>query len=182
MPRKRSSSKSGKKRVASGPKPIPSGFRSVTPYLTITGAASAIDFYKKAFGAKEVTRDSTPDGRIMNAILRIGDSPIMLSDNMMGLQPQDSPVTIHLYSKDVDRLWSQAVGAGAKVTMPLDNQFWGERYGQMVDPFGHKWSLSMRVKMTSKEKKEKMDAAMKMMSQGGMGQGTSASQPPQTGM
>src|SRR5215831_6828356 len=116
MPRKRTS-KSRKKRAASGPKPIPSGFRSVTPYLTIAGAAEAIDFYKKAFGAKEVTRDSAPDGRIMNAILRIGDSPIMLSDNMMGPQPKDSPVTIHIYSKNVDKLWNQAVEAGAKSTM-----------------------------------------------------------------
>jgi PhnB protein len=132
----------------------------------VTGAAAAIDFYKKAFGAKEIRRDSTPDGRIMNAELKIGDSIIMLADNFMGPQPQSSPVTIHLYSKDVDKLWNQATSAGAKATMPLDNQFWGERYGQLVDPFGHKWSMSMRVKMSKEEKGTKMKAAMAMFSQG----------------
>jgi PhnB protein len=161
-----------KKRVAKGPNPVPAGYRTITPYLSITGAAQAIEFYKKAFGAKEKRRDPAPDGRIMNATLKIGDSLIMLSDNMMGPQPQDSPVTIHLYSRNVDRMWSQALSAGAKVRMPLDDQFWGERYGQIMDPFGHKWSLSMQVKMSPKEKKQKMDEAMKMFSQPGQQSGS----------
>jgi PhnB protein len=146
--------------------PIPSGFRTITPYLSVEGAADAIDFYKKAFGAKEIRRDETPDGKIMNAILKIGDSMMMLSDNMMGPQPQGSPVTIHLYSKDVDKLWGQAMSAGATETVPLDNQFWGERYGQLTDPFGHKWSMSMQVRMSKEERDTKQKAAMAMFSQG----------------
>ncbi|HUI01794.1 MAG TPA: VOC family protein [Nitrososphaerales archaeon] len=154
------------RRRASGPKPIPTGFRTITPYLSVIGASSAIDFYEKAFGAKELRRDTTPEGKIMNATLRIGDSLIMLSDNLMGTpMPQESSVTIHLYSRNVDKLWNQAVTAGAKVTMPLDNQFWGERYGQLVDPFGHKWSLSTQVKMSAVERNAKMEAAMKAFSQ-----------------
>lgn len=140
----------------------------------MNGATNAIDFYKRAFGAKEVSRDSTPDGKIMNAVLKIGDSFIMLSDNLMGPQPQGSPVTIHLYSKDVDKLWSEAMSAGAKSTMPLENQFWGERYGQLVDPFGHKWSMSMQVKMSKEEKEAKQKAAMAMFAQGSGGQQPSA--------
>jgi PhnB protein len=171
MARKRRSK--SRKRVSRGPKPVPSGFRTITPYLSITGAAQAIEFYKKAFGAKELRRDPAPDGRIMNATLRIGDSLIMLSDNMMGPQPQDSPVTIHLYSKNVDKMWNQALSAGAKVRMPLDNQFWGERYGQLMDPFGHKWSLSMQVKMSAVERNAKMEVAMEAFSQ--------AEQPQQSG-
>jgi PhnB protein len=146
--------------------PIPSGFRTITPYLSVEGASGAIDFYKKAFGAKEIRRDETPDGKIMNATLKIGDSMIMLSDNLMGPQPQGSPVTIHLYSKDVDKLWDQALSAGATATMPLDNQFWGERYGQLTDPYGHKWSMSMQVRMSKEEKEAKQKAAMAMFSQG----------------
>ena len=178
MARKRARKLRSKAR--SGPKPIPSGFRTITPYLSIKGAAGAIEFYKKAFGAKEIRRDMSPDGKIMNAVLRIGDSPMMLADNFMGPQPADSPVTIHLYTKNVDKLWNQAVSAGAKVTMPLDNMFWGERYGQFTDPFGHKWSVSMQVKTSPKEREEKMEAAMKRFSQPQQ-QGT-PSQPPQSSM
>ncbi len=168
MPR-RAKSRSKSPRRRSTPKklaPIPPGFRTVTPYLSVNGAASAIDFYRRAFGAKEIRRHATPDGRIMNAMLKIGDSMIMLSDNLMGPQPQGGAVTIHLYSKDVDKLWDQAVSAGAKATMPLDDQFWGERYGQLTDPFGHKWSISMQVRMSKEDKEAKQRAAMAMFSQG----------------
>lgn len=153
-----------KKKVA----PIPSGFRTLTPYLTVDHAAGVIDFYKKAFGAKEIRRDTTPDGvSIMNAQLKIGDSILMLADNLMGTQFTGSSVSIHIYTKDIDKLWKQATTAGAKATMPLDNQFWGERYGQLEDPFGIRWSLSMQVKMSKEEKEEKMKAAMAMFAQGG---------------
>jgi PhnB protein len=160
----RRKSKAKGKSVAKKVSPIPSGFRTLTPYLTVDHAAGAIDFYKKAFGAKEIRRDITPNGEIMNAHLRIGDSIIMLADNLMGTQFTSSPVTIHIYTKDVDKLWKQATTAGAKATMPLDNQFWGERYGQLEDPFGHRWSLSMQVKMSKEEKDAKMKAAMAMFS------------------
>ena len=126
-------------------KPIPSGFRTVTPYLVLNDASGAIEFYKKAFGAKELTRNLTPDGKILNAQIKIGDSIVMLSDEfpMPGSTIKSpsslgaSTFTMHIYSKNVDKLWEQAVAAGAMVGMPLDNMFWGERYGQLVDPFGH---------------------------------------------
>jgi PhnB protein len=152
--------------------PIPKGFRTVTPYLEINGAASAIDWYKKAFGAKELTRQPTPDGKLLHASIRIGDSILMLSDAFQSgnAQAPDSPITspvmLHVYAKNVDRLWQQAVDAGAKVTMPLDNMFWGERYGQLNDPFGHRWSLSQVIKMSKAERDEKQKQAMAMFSQG----------------
>jgi PhnB protein len=139
---------------------IPIGFRTVTPYLVLNDASTAIEFYKKAFGAKELIRHSTPDGKIMNAQIKIGDSMVLLSDEFLGSSTKSplslgtSTVTLHLYSKNVDKLWAQAVSAGAMITMSLDNQFWGERYGQVVDPFGHHWSLSQQIKMSWKEMEE----------------------------
>jgi uncharacterized glyoxalase superfamily protein PhnB len=150
------------------PAPVPPGFRTVTPYLAVTGAAKALEFYAKAFGAKEVprTRQESPDGKIIYARLKIGDSLVMLSDQFgsdTGEASQGaSPVTLHIYSKDVDKLWEKAVSAGAKPVMPLDNMFWGERYGQLVDPFGHRWSLSMRVRMSKQEMEAKQKEAMGM--------------------
>lgn len=151
--------------------PIPRGFRTVTPYLSINGAAAAIDWYKKAFGAKELFREAMPDGKLMHARIRIGDSIVMMSDIMPGPNAPSEisgklPVSLHIYIRNVDKMWQQAVDAGAKVTMPLDNQFWGERYGQLTDPFGHNWSLSEQVKMSKAEKDEKQKQAMAMFSQG----------------
>jgi PhnB protein len=152
--------------------PVPAGFSSLTAYLTVNGAGQAIEFYKKAFGAKEINRHNTPDGKVLNATLRIGDSNIMLADEFPGSITKSpsalgaSTVTIHVYSKDVDKLWSQAVAAGAQVAMPLENQFWGERYGQVIDPFGHRWSVSMQVKMSPEEMAEKRKAAMSMFEAG----------------
>ncbi len=152
--------------------PIPKGFGTVTPYLSIDGAAEALEFYKKAFGAKELDRETVPGGKIMHARIRIGDSIIMLSDVFPGADTQspntlgNTTTTMHVYTKNVDKLWQQAVDAGAKVSMPLDNQFWGERYGKLKDPFGHNWSLSQRIPMTKAEMKEKQEQAMAMMSQG----------------
>jgi len=151
---------------------VPAGFHTVTPYLTLNNAAEALEFYKKAFGAKEMARQTTPDGKILHARIKIGNSMVMMSDEFPG-SPHKSPlalgsttVTIHIYSKDLDKLWAQAVAAGAKIVMPLDNQFWGERYGQLADPFGHSWSISMPIKMTPKEMEEKTKAAMAMFTQG----------------
>jgi PhnB protein len=151
---------------------IPTGFRTVSSYLTVSDGKNAIEFYKKAFGGKEMTRSLTPDGKIMNAQIRIGDSIVMVSDEVPGTLMKSpltigaSTVTLHIYSKNVDKLWSQALEAGARVVMPLDNQFWGDRYGQLVDPFGHHWSLAQHIKMSAKEMEEKQKAAMAMFSAG----------------
>jgi len=151
--------------------PVPKGLRTVTPYLSINGAAAAIDWYKKAFGAKEIVREPTPDGKLMHAQIRIGDSILMMSDVFPGASSQspdvlgNSSVTLQVYVKNVDKLWQKAVDAGAKITMPLDNVFWGERYGQLTDPFGHHWSLSEQIKMSKAERDEKQKQAMAMFSQ-----------------
>ena len=134
--------------MASRVKEIPKGFHSVTPGLTVNDGARAIDFYKRAFGAEELFRMEGPDGKIGHAEIKIGDSIIMLSDEMpQGCcrSPQalgGTPVNIFLYVKDVDKFFSQAVTAGAKVAMPLSDMFWGDRFGQVTDPFGHSWSLA----------------------------------------
>jgi uncharacterized glyoxalase superfamily protein PhnB len=131
---------------------------SVTPHLVCDGAADAIEFYKKAFNAVEGGRMQTPDGKIMHAEVRIGDSTVMLVDEFPdygSIGPKKlngSPVTIHLYVPNVDQVFEQALAAGATVRMPLENQFWGDRYGQVVDPFGHNWSIATHVKdMTQEE-------------------------------
>jgi PhnB protein len=171
MPKKYKQAKKSKAKKAKV-EPVPKGFRTVTPYLSINGAAAAIDWYKKAFGAKELSRQPTPDGKLMHARIRIGDSIVMMSDVFPGANSQapdtlgNSPVTLHVYMKNVDKLWQQAVDAGAKVTMPLDNTFWGERYGQLTDPFGHHWSISEQIKMSKAERDEKQKQAMAMFSQG----------------
>jgi PhnB protein len=138
-------------------KPIPDGMHSVTPHLICGGAADAIEFYKKAFGAIELTRLSGQNGKLLHASIRIGDSTVMLSDEfpaMGGLGPKSlkgSPVTIHLYVEDADALAARAVAAGAKITMPVADMFWGDRYGQLEDPFGHRWSVSTHVRDVSPE-------------------------------
>ena len=122
-------------------KPIPEGMHTVTPQLVCAGAADAIEFYKKAFNAAETARLPGPQGKIMHAMIRIGDSPLMLVDEFpewQSLGPKSlkgSPVTIHLYVEDVDAFVQRAVAAGAKITMPLDDMFWGDRYAQLEDPF-----------------------------------------------
>src|SRR5215472_9069429 len=172
MPKSKSKKAKSKKPAKSKKAPIPPGFRTVTPYLAINGASAAIDWYKKAFNAKELTRQTVPDGSIMHARIRIGDSIVMLSDARLDgpVKSPDvlgnSPVTLHVYVPNVDKIWQQAVDAGAKVTMQLDNQFWGERYGSLTDPYGHHWSISMQVNMSKKERDEKQKQAMAMFSQG----------------
>jgi uncharacterized glyoxalase superfamily protein PhnB len=131
---------------------LASGFTAVTPHLVCDGASEAIEFYKKAFGATEEGRMPGPDGRIMHAVVRIGGAPIMLVDEMkewgaMGPKSLNgSPVTIHLYVDDVDAVVTRAVAAGAKVTMPVDDMFWGDRYGKLEDPFGHHWSVATHLR------------------------------------
>ena len=153
--------------------PIPRGVGAVTPYLVINGAGKAIEFYKKAFGAKEMNRTPGPGGSVMHAMIRIGDSNVMMSDEFPGSDTK-SPASagsttfnLHIYSKDVDALWNRAVNAGATPTMPLENQFWGERYGKLRDPFGHIWSVAMVVKMSKQEMETKRQAAMAMFEKGG---------------
>ncbi len=132
-------------------RPVPDTMHSLTPHLVCDGAAAAIEFYKAAFGAVEDMRLPMPDGRLMHAMLRIGNSALMLVDEMpqMGaLGPQalkGSPVTIHLMVEDVDATMAQAQRAGATVTMPPQDMFWGDRYGQLIDPFGHRWSVATHL-------------------------------------
>jgi uncharacterized glyoxalase superfamily protein PhnB len=152
-------------------KRIPNGFHSVTPYLAVNGALQALEWYKKAFGAKEMMREALPDGKLIHARIRIGNSIVMLSDTFPGghqdpIQRGGTSVTLHIYSNNVDDLWKKAVEAGAKVDMALDDMFWGERYGQLTDPFGHSWSVSMQIPMSRKQMAEQRAAAMKMFEQG----------------
>ena len=144
---------------------IPKDMQTVTPHLVCDGAAAAIEFYKKAFDAVEAARMQTPDGKIMHAMVRIGDSNVMLVDEFPdygSVGPKKlngSPVTLHMYVADVDKTFAQAVAAGATVKMPLENQFWGDRYGQVTDPFGHHWSLATHVKdLTPEEMNEAMQS------------------------
>ncbi|WP_284617957.1 VOC family protein [Aquabacterium humicola] len=136
---------------ASKVQPIPDGMHSLTPHLVCDGAAKAIEFYKQAFDAVEESRLPGPDGRLMHAQLRIGDSPLMLVDEfpeMGALGPkklEGSAVTLHLYVPDVDATYAQAVAAGAEPTMPVTDMFWGDRYGQVKDPFGHRWSIATHM-------------------------------------
>ncbi len=129
-------------------KPIPQGHHSVTPYLIVGDAASALEFYRKAFGASELVRVPGPQGRIGHAEIKIGDSVIMLADEypeMDARSPQSfggSPVSIHLYVEDVDELAERAIGAGATVVRPVKDQFYGDRSGTVADPFGHVWHIA----------------------------------------
>jgi PhnB protein len=138
--------------TATNVKPIPDGMHSLTPHLVCADAAAAIEFYKTAFGAVELTRLPGRGGKLMHGSVRIGDSVLMLVDEMPewgALGPKSlkgSPVTIHLYVIDVDAAVAQAVAAGAKVTMPVADMFWGDRYGTLEDPFGHRWSVATHTR------------------------------------
>lgn len=145
---------------------IPNGMHTVTPHLICAGAADAIEFYKAAFGAVELARLPGPDGRLLHALIRIGDSAVMLVDEFPDWGAKGptalggSPVTLHLYVDDVDAFTARAVDAGAKVTVPVDDMFWGDRYGQLEDPFGHRWSVATHVRDVAPE--ELQQAAQSM--------------------
>lgn len=147
-------------------KPIPEGSHSLTPHLICDDASSAIAFYKKAFHAVELSRLPGPDGKLMHASLRIGDSILMLVDEMPqwgALGPKSlkgSPVTIHLYVEDVDGVVARAEAAGATVTMPVAEMFWGDRYGQLRDPFGHRWSVATHTRDLTPEQIKQGMASM----------------------
>src|SRR6266571_1815575 len=136
-------------------KPVPDAYRTATPYFIVNHAAGAIEFYKKAFGATERIRLADPTGKVMHAEIRIGNTPLMLADEFpeMGYRsPQSlggSPVSILLYVEDVDRWFERATAAGGKVTRPVADQFYGDRTGTLIDPFGHVWSISTHVEDVS---------------------------------
>lgn len=137
--------------------PVPEGFSTVTPHLVVNGASDAIEFYQKAFGAEELSRMAGPRGTLMHALLRIGSSRVMLCDdlsrerNAAPAADAVSPVTLHLFVEDADQTFERAVAAGAKVVMPLEDMFWGDRYGTLEDPFGHRWAVATRKEDLSHE-------------------------------
>jgi PhnB protein len=151
--------------MANTVQPIPEGFEGATPYLSIQGAAEAIEFYKKAFGATETMRMAGPDGRIGHAEIKIGKAKIMLADEHPEIgfvSPRTlggSPVTIHIYVADVDALAGQAVSAGAKVLRAVADQFYGDRSGGFEDPFGHVWHFATHIEDVSPEEMRKRAAA-----------------------
>jgi PhnB protein len=137
--------------------PIPRGYHTVTPYLSVHNAAQALDFYKRAFGAEEVMRMNNPQGAVSHAEIKIGDSIVMIAEEAAstGLRsPQSlggSTVSIVLYLNDVDTTFKQAISAGAKSQQPLADMFWGDRYGRLIDPFGHSWSLATHIEDVAPE-------------------------------
>jgi PhnB protein len=148
-------------------KPIPEGYHSVTPYLFVRSAASAIDFYKNVFGATEVVRMAGSNGKIMHAELRIGDSIVMLADENPTtgvMSPQTIggfSVGLHLYVENVDAVILKAVDNGSKLLRPIKNQYYGDRSGSVLDPFGHMWSVATHVEDVSPEEmRKRMTAAM----------------------
>jgi PhnB protein len=149
-------------------KPIPDGYRTATPYLIVKGAAEAIEFYKRAFGATELLRMADPKGRVGHAEIRIGDSVIMLADEYpeMGHRgPRSlggSSVSILLYLEDVDTVFERALKAGARAQRPVQNQFYGDRSGTLEDPFGHVWTIATHVEdVPEEELKRRAEAVMK---------------------
>ena len=150
-------------------KPIPDGYHTVTPYLIVKGAARAIDFYKQAFGATEIMRVPGPNNTVMHAELKIGDSVIMLADEQgtpAGAEyrsPQSvggSPVSLMIYVPEVDKTFKQAISLGSQSKRDVQNQFYGDRSGNLVDPFGHIWTISTHVEDVSAEEMKKRMAAL----------------------
>jgi uncharacterized glyoxalase superfamily protein PhnB len=151
-------------------KAIPDGFHTITPHLTVRDAKRAIEFYQKAFGAEVLHVAPAPGGKVMHAALKIGDSMLMLNDEFPEYGGQLAPpaagsaVALHIYLDNVDAAFARAVSAGATVKMPLMDQFWGDRYGQVVDPFGHRWSLATHNRdMTQEEMQREQEKAFSKM-------------------
>ena len=149
--------------MAKAKNPVPEGQHTVSPHLVVKGAPQAIEFYKKAFGATEIHRFAGPGGGIMHAAMKVGDSMFFLNDEMPGpggvgrspLSFGGTAVTINLYVPDCDKIYKQAIAAGAKQVMPLDDQFWGDRYGIVDDPFGHRWAIATRKEDLTNEELDK---------------------------
>lgn len=151
--------------------PVPEGYHTLTPYLSVDDAAAAIDFYQRAFGAKERVRMAGPDGKIAHAELEIGDSFVMLSDPFPQFVPRSpnelggTSVGLFAYVENVDEVVQQAVDAGATLTMAPEDQFWGDRFGSVTDPFGHSWQIATHVEdVPAEEMEERSKAAMAAMS------------------
>lgn len=141
-------------------KPIPDGYESIIPNLVCSNASAAIDFYKKVFGATEMFRMPGPGGKITHAELRIRDSVFFVNDPMdssasSGPEPKVHPTQLFAYFDDADAVFGRALAAGAKTSMPLENQFWGDRYGKIVDPFGHEWGIATHIEDVSPEEMPK---------------------------
>ena len=148
-------------------KPIPQGMESLIPHITVKNAKEAIEFYKKAFGAQELGRHLTPDGRIMHAALKVGGGHLFLNDEFPEMKgaPAPSPAAsapfvINLYVENADQTFDRAVKAGAKPKLPLSNMFWGDRYGQIIDPFGYHWSIAQHIEDVTPEEMKKRGEAM----------------------
>ena len=148
--------------MAKSTSPIPAGFHSLTIHLNIEGAAAYIDFLKSAFGAVEISRSPGPGGKLMHALVRVGDSVLMFADDFgaeMGMPPLAQgrlPFHLNLYVPDADATWAQAIAAGCTVTMPIGDQFWGDRYGHVRDPFGMSWAIASRMEeLTPAEMQER---------------------------
>src|SRR5437667_2792552 len=151
-------------------KAVPPGFHTLTPHLVVRNAEQALEFYKNAFGAEVLHVAHMPDGKVMHASLRIGDSMLMLNDEfpdygtLSPLSTGGTGVTIHIYTDNVDAAFNRAVSAGAQVKMPVMDQFWGDRYGLVADPFGHQWSIATHTKDLSPEEMQRaQDEAMAKM-------------------
>jgi PhnB protein len=147
-------------------KPIPEGYRSVTPYLVIKGASAAIEYYKRVFGATERGRMEAPGGMVGHAELTIGDSIVMLADEFPGMDHRSprtvggSPVSLVLYVENVDDVFKRALEAGAKQMRPVENQFYGDRMGTLEDPYGHIWSIATHVEDVSPEEMKRRSEEM----------------------
>lgn len=147
---------------------IPQGFSSITPHLVIKDCENALEFYKKAFGSQEIYRSKMPDGRIMHAMIQIGNSFVMMTDefpDMGAVGPNTlggTSTALQIYTEDADKLFKQAIDAGAIQIMPIADMFWGDRYGQIQDPYGHRWAIATHTRDVSPEEMEK--AAKEMFS------------------
>jgi uncharacterized glyoxalase superfamily protein PhnB len=164
--------KVGKTKPAANRPGVPAGFSTVTPHLNVRDAAQALEFYKKAFSAVETVRMPGPGGKILHAEIKIGDSHIFLADEMpewgskSPLMLGGTATAVCLYVEDADAVFNQAVSAGARVAMPLADQFWGDRYGKLVDPFGHEWAVATHLEdLTPAEIKKRQEVAMAQMAQ-----------------
>jgi len=156
--------------MATAKRPVPEGYSTVTPQLTLDNAAQAIDWYKKGLGAQELSRSTGPDGKIMHAEIQIGNSRLMLNDAVMGGKGPKaiggSPASLWLYVDDCDALFNKAVSAGATAKMPVDNQFWGDRMGVLVDPHGYQWAIATHKEdLTKQEMDQRAADFYKKMSQ-----------------